>query len=310
MNSQIVEEIRRFNRFYTNILGVIDQHILDSPYSLAEARVLFEIHHTRECTATQLMTHLKLDKGYLSRILSRLIKNDLIDKKTSPTDARFSYLFLTQKGLALFLELNESSSQQIQSFIQDLTPEDQRILVNSMNKARRILTKSGKPPASIQELKIRHDIQPGDIGYLIYLHGLIYSRECGYNYQFEGYVAHTFHEFIELYHPEKDRLWLAELDDEIVGSIAIVGHPGNLAQLRWFLIHPKARRAGLGKKLLEGALSFCREREYSKVFLLTTSDQQTAIHMYTQAGFRKVTENPVELWGKKMMDLRYELTAP
>lgn len=306
MNSQIIEEIRGFNRFYTNILGIIDQHILDSSYSLAEARVLFEIYQTRECTATQLMTCLKMDKGYLSRILSHLVKNDLIDKRKSSTDARFSYLFLTEKGLALFLKLNESSSQQIQSFIQDLSPEDQRILVNSMNKARRILSKS----VSAQEIKIRHDIQPGDVGYLIYLHGLTYARECGYNYQFEGYVAHTFHEFIEHYHPEKDRLWLAELDDEIVGSIAIVGHPGNLAQLRWFLIHPKARRAGLGKKLLDGALSFCRERKYSKVFLLTTSDQQTAIHMYTQAGFRKVTENPVELWGKKMMDLRYELNAP
>lgn len=310
MNSQIIEEIRGFNRFYTNILGIIDHHILDSPYSLAEARVLFEIRHTRECTATQLMTCLKMDKGYLSRILSRLLKDDLIDKKKSPTDARFSYLFLTQKGIALFLKLNESSSQQIQSFIKDLSPEDQRILVNSMDKARRILSKSGKSPVSAQEIKIRHDIQPGDIGYLIYLHGLLYSRECGYNYQFEGYVAHTFHEFIEHYRPEKDRLWLAELDDEIVGSIAIAGHPDNLAQLRWFLIHPKVRRAGLGKKLLDGALSFCRERKYSKVFLVTTSDQQTAIHMYTQAGFRKVTENPVELWGKKMMDLRYELTAP
>ncbi len=308
MNHQTIERIREFNRFYTNILGIIDQHILDSSFSLAEARVLFEIYHTKECTATQLMTQLKMDKGYLSRVLSRFVKNNLIYKKKSSNDTRYSYLYLTEKGLALFFKLNEASNEQIQAIISDLSAQDQAILVGSMNRAQRILSRSGKPAVSIQEIKIRHDFYPGDIGYLIHLHGIIYARDCGYNYQFEGYVAQTFHEFTEHYNPEKDRLWLAELDGEIVGSIAIVGHSKNEAQLRWFLIHPSARRIGLGKNLLEEALGFCREQNFSHVFLLTTSDQQTAIKMYTHAGFKKTTESPVQVWGKRMIDLRYELT--
>jgi N-acetylglutamate synthase-like GNAT family acetyltransferase len=120
-------------------------------------------------------------------------------------------------------------------------------------------------------------------------------------------VAHTFYEFAQSYLPEKDRIWLAELDGEIMGTIAIIEHSKDEAQLRWFLVHPDVRGIGLGKNLFEQALDFCRKHQYHNIFLLTTSDQQTAIRMYAKAGFVKTAENPVELWGKKLMDQRYEL---
>ncbi|HBE77463.1 MAG TPA: MarR family transcriptional regulator [Firmicutes bacterium] len=307
MNQQIISDIRRFNRFYTNIIGLLDQHILDSSFSLAEARILLEISQAEECTATKLMGQLKMDKGYLSRILKRFDNDKLIIKEKSPLDNRCSFLSLSEKGKKVFSKLNESSTQQIHSLIKDLSVEEQQTLVKYMKKTSQILSASTKPTASIEEIKIRHDLKPGDIGYLIYLHGIIYAKECNYNHQFEGYVAHTLYEFIQGYQPEKDRIWLTELEGEIMGTVAIIGHSKDEAQLRWFLIHPDLRGVGLGRRLLDLALDFCRLKNYRRIFLMTTGDQQTAIKMYTKAGFVITEEHPVAMWGKSLNELRYEM---
>jgi len=154
---------------------------------------------------------------------------------------------------------------------------------------------------------IRHYLEPGDIGYLIYLHGILYARECGYDQNFEAYVANGLAEFVQSFNPDKDRIWVAEIDDQIVGSIAIAGASRLEAQLRWFLVHPDYRRLGLGRELMKEALLFCKERKYKTIFLWTTSELSVARHLYISVGFRKTEEKTHKIWGKEVTEERYDL---
>jgi len=155
--------------------------------------------------------------------------------------------------------------------------------------------------------EIRHQIKPGDIGYLTYLHGILYVKEYGYDKTFEAYVAGGLAEFVQSFNPDKDRIWLAEINGRIIGSIAIVGHSKVDAQLRWFLIHPDYRGLGLGRELIEEALLFCKEHRYKTVFLWTTSELSVARHLYISFGFRKTGEKTHEIWGKRITEERYDL---
>ncbi len=157
------------------------------------------------------------------------------------------------------------------------------------------------------EWRIRYSIEPGDIGYLTSLHGTLYSEEYGYDQTFEAYVAGGLAGFVQSFDPNEDRIWLAEVDGEIIGSIAIVGHSEEDAQLRWFLVHPDHRGLGLGKELMEEALKFCRDCRYRRVFLWTTSELLESSHLYKRFGFRKVEEKTHRIWGKKITEERYDL---
>ena len=156
-------------------------------------------------------------------------------------------------------------------------------------------------------IHIRDELRPGDVGYLIYLHGWIYAKECGFTHEFEGYVCKTFYDFYNHYSPDKDRIWFAEYNAEIVGAIAIVGHTATRAQLRWFILHPSFRGLGLGRTLMNKAMDFCKEKGYTNIFLETTVDQKTAVEMYLKAGFRVVGEEKVTMWGRDLLTQTYEL---
>ena len=154
--------------------------------------------------------------------------------------------------------------------------------------------------------KIRHHVKPGDIGYLTYLHGILYAKEYGYDQTFEAYVACGLAEFVQSFSSGKDRIWLAEINGRTIGSIAIVGHSKVDAQLRWFLVHPDYRGLGIGKDLLEKALQFCKERKYKTIFLWTTSELMAASHLYTCFGFSKTEEKTHKTWGKRVTEERYD----
>jgi ribosomal protein S18 acetylase RimI-like enzyme len=154
---------------------------------------------------------------------------------------------------------------------------------------------------------LRHTIRPGEIGYLTYLHGTVYAREYGYDTAFEAYVAGGLAEFIHSFKPKKDRIWLARAHNRVIGSVAIVGRSRLEAQLRWFFVHPEYRGRGIGKKLLTEALRFSKQRKYKKVFLWTTSELDSARHLYVNAGFRKTTETSHMIWGKTVKEERYDL---
>jgi ribosomal protein S18 acetylase RimI-like enzyme len=162
---------------------------------------------------------------------------------------------------------------------------------------------------SVLKWTLRHSLTPGDIGYLTYLHGIVYAREFGYDTTFEAYVAGGLAEFVESFDPKKDRVWLVEAKHRIVGSIAIVGRSRRRAQLRWFFVHPDYRGHGIGRKLLREALQFSGKRKYRTVFLWTTSELDIARHLYRDLGFKKTQEKAHRIWGKALKEEKYSMHA-
>jgi len=302
---EMISSMRKFNRFYTGVIGLLDQHILDSNFSLSEVRVLYEIWHTAQCTAGRLIESLQLDGGYLSRMLKTFEQNNIVSRKQSPADGRTWLLQLTAKGKRLMQTLDQRSSEQIRQVLDPLPVHQQEEVTSSMRTIEQLL--SGKKGVSLEDITFRNELQPGDVGYLIYLHGNIYAKETGYNLEFESYVCKTFYDFLQNYDPAKDRVFIASWQQRIVGAVAILGHSSYLAQLRWLLVHPDMRGIGLGKKLVTDALAFCREKEYKQVYLLTTHQQTTAADIYLKAGFRKTDAHSQQMWGHQLSEERYDL---
>ncbi|MCV2487651.1 bifunctional helix-turn-helix transcriptional regulator/GNAT family N-acetyltransferase [Flavobacterium sp. SH_e] len=297
-------KIRSFNRFYTAHLDILSQHYLDSEYSLTEIRILYEISESKIITAQKISEILNLDKGYLSRILKRFLKENLIEKVSSAEDKRAFNIKLTDSGNELLSLLNAKSENKIEGKIEKLNNSEKEILVDSMNTVRNLLTEN---KITREDITYRHNITPGDIGYIIYLHGFIYGNESNFSNDFEKYVIKTFYDFLEKYSPEKDRIWMAEYNNKIVGCVAIVHQPNEEAQLRWFLLDPAFRGLGIGKKLLTDAVDFCREKKFKNAFLLTTSLQDKALQMYKMMGFELTKSEEVQEWGKTFYEERYDL---
>ena len=296
-----VPAIRRFNRFYTNILGLLERHMLDSEFSLSEVRILYEIGQTRQCTSKKLIEELKVDSGYLSRMIKHFEKQGLTYRVKSKEDGRLYYLYLTDLGKETLTKLNIQSDRQIIQLISALRAPEKKRLVEGMQMIEHILS----PESGKEEIQLRSELRPGDAGKLIALHGWVYAQECSYNYEFEGYVCKTFYDFFKSFRPEKDRFWFAQSGEELIGAIAIVGQAQETAQLRWFILHPEYRGLGLGKRLLTEAMDYCKKKGYRTVFLLTTREQQTAIRMYEKAGFQLVAEKEMHEWGKDLVEQTY-----
>ncbi|WP_212004103.1 helix-turn-helix domain-containing GNAT family N-acetyltransferase [Chitinophaga sp. HK235] len=306
-NASLVADIRHFNRFYTGVIGLLDQHILESNYSLSEVRVLYELAQTEKCTAGHLTSLMKIDGGYLSRMLKKFETNGLVSRHKSSADGRSYLLQLTAKGKKLMAALDEKSSGQIGDILAPLPEQQQQAVAGAMKTIEAVLAGEAFPAAS-SDIHFRYDLQPGDIGYLIYLHGELYAKEYGYNLEFEAYVCKTFQDFLATYNNNKDRVFLAIADNKIVGAVAILGSSRYLAQLRWFVVHPDYRGKGLGKRLLNEAISFCREKNYQTIYLMTTSIHTTAIDMYKRVGFRKTGEKFLQLWGMQLYEQRYDMS--
>ncbi len=299
-----INAIRSFNRRYTNILGLLDKDILDSDYSLSQVRVLHEIDKLEQCTSKYLSDTLCMDSGYLSRMLAGFEKSGLCIKQKSSEDGRIYNLSLTNKGKKTMEVLNLRSNEQIFSLINPLCETERSNLVKAMTTIESILTQ-GKN-VKLDDIRIRHNIKPGDIGYITYMHGWIYRMEYGYSTAFESYVAQTFCEFLSNYKAGYDRLWIGEHNEKIVGSIGIVGHKDK-AQLRWFLLDPNYRGIGLGKKLLQTAVNFSKETNYKSIYLDTTSDLDKALGMYQKMGFTKVFEKENHSWKDDLLELRLSM---
>ncbi|RKF36852.1 GCN5 family acetyltransferase [Sphingobacterium siyangense] len=303
-----IAQIRKFNRFYTSQIGLLNQQFLESPYSLTEVRVLYELGLHHPTTAQILCEKLFLDKGYMSRMLNVFIKNNIIAKSKSESDGRSSLINLTEKGQQLLADLQYKSDEQISGLIQKLKPEEENMLVHSMGNIERLLSADYNDKGLAKAVTFREGLKPGDIGYIIHLHGNLYAKESGYSLRFEGYVAKTFYDFIEHYNPTYDKIWIAEYNQKIVGCVAIIQHNKNEGQLRWFLTHPMFRGAGIGSHLFKTALNYCKERKYKSVFLMTTNMQSIAVNMYKKAGFALTSSVESNLWGIQLYEERYDLT--
>lgn len=303
----ISAEIRQFNRYYTNHLDILNQYYLNSNYSLTEVRIIYEINEIKNITAQQIGETLHLDKGYLSKVLKRLTEDGVIEKYSSLTDKRAFTIKLTSSGRKLLKTLNGIADQQAKLEVQSLSGAEQEKLVDAMGTIKKLLDSKSTEKIAALDISYRYDLRPGDIGYIIYLHSKIYDQESNFSNEFESYVIKTFYDFLENYSPEKDRLWMAEYNSKIIGCIAIVHQSEKEAQLRWFLSDPSFRGLGIGKKLLNDAISFCIEKKYKNVFLLTTDQQESALRMYQAAGFKLTRSEKVHQWGTIFRDQRYDL---
>lgn len=299
-----IEAVRRFNRFYTRQIGVLREGWADSPFSLAEVRVLYELAHHDDLTAAELGNELGLDRGYLSRILQGFEKRGFIRKTRSEKDARQTHLALTPKGRKVFAPLNSRSQQDVGAMLDSLSATDQRTLLESMERIERLLGKKAQPKVPYM-LRAHH---PGDMGWVTHRHGVLYSQEYGWDEHFEALVAQITSDFIKKFDPKRERCWIAERDGEIVGSVFLVNKTKTIAQLRLLLIEPKARGLGIGKRLVEECIRFARQKGYRKIVLWTNDVLKVARRVYEHAGFKLVREEPHHSFGYDLVGQYWELT--
>lgn len=293
-----VNEIRKFNRFYTNIIGLVNQTILESPYSLAEARVLVEMDNAAACTASDLTELLQIDPGYLSRILRRFKKEGLIETNKSVTDRRSQNLVITDKGREIYRRLAESSSLQLIHLLEQIPQGGQKQLVDHMTAIQALLS-GNNTTITIREYK------PGDCGYIAYRHGVLYAQEHGFDQIFEKYVLQSLLAYLE--NPAGGKILIAEYCGTIVGFIGIVQISKTSAQLRWFLIEPEFRGAGAGRKLMAAAMEYCHQQKYNNVFLWTFKGLDAACHLYEQYGFTLTEEKENNTWKKQLLEQRWDV---
>lgn len=298
-----IDAVRRFNRFFTRRIGVLREGLLHSPYSLTEARILFEIANRDEATASGLSRELGLDPGYLSRMLARLEQQGLIEKIRSETDGRQRLLSLTPEGKKAFSLLDARSREEVGEMLKGLSEGDQRRLLEAMRTIEGVLDRGLK----FSEPFFLRQHEPGDMGWVIQRHGLLYAREYGWDERFEALVARIVADFIDVYDPAKERCWIAEMDGEKVGCVFVVRESDTVAKLRLLLVEPKARGLGLGTRLVEECVRFARGRGYEKLVLWTNSVLDAARRIYEEQGFRLVEEEEHHSFSHDLVGQNWEL---
>ncbi|CAN5578802.1 helix-turn-helix domain-containing GNAT family N-acetyltransferase [soil metagenome] len=299
-----ISAIRHFNRFFTRQIGVLREGLLHSPYSLTEARVLFELAHRDNLTAAQLCRELGLDAGYLSRTLAQLAQQGLIDKVRSESDERQRLLRLSTDGKAAFALLDQRSRDEVGELLQELSEGDQQRLLDAMQTIESILGKGFK----FAEPFFLRLHEPGDMGWVTHRHGLLYAREYQWDQHFEALVAQIVADFINNYNPACERCWIAEMQGEIVGSVFVVQASETVAKLRLLLVEPRARGLGLGTRLVEECIRFARRSGYQTLMLWTNSVLLEARHIYQKAGFVLVAEEAHRSFGHDLVGETWELT--
>jgi DNA-binding MarR family transcriptional regulator/GNAT superfamily N-acetyltransferase len=294
--------IRAFNRFYTRKIGVLDG-MASSPFSLAEARVLYELAHRQQPTATDIRKELGLDAGYMSRILRDFERRKLVRREQSKTDERQRFLSLTTKGRNAFLPLDERSNRDIAAMLNDLSPSEQKQLVDAVQVVRGLLGDRGE--AKTPYLLRQH--QPGDMGWIVYRQAILYAEEYGWDGTYEALAAEIVAQFIKNYDPRCERAWVAEKDGQRAGAALVAKESEGIAKLRLLHVERKARGLGIGKRLVEECIRFARQAGYQKMTLWTQSILHAARDIYKKAGFQLVHEEKHHRFGKNLTAETWEL---
>ena len=297
------QAVRRFTRFYTGRLGVLQEGLLDSAFSLTEARVLYELANRSRPTATVLGRDLGLDPGYLSRILKRFEAAGLLERARSNQDARQSHLALTEAGRAAFVPLDRASREQVGRLLSGLSDADQRRLVEAMGTIEALLGEAGEPKAPYTLRPHR----PGDMGWIVHRHGALYAQEYGWDDTFEALVAEIAATFIKDFDPKRERCWIAEKDGEIVGSVLLVRQSDEVAKLRLLYVEPKARGLNIGRRFVEECIRFARSAGYRRITLWTNDVLHAARKIYADAGFTLVAAEPHRSFGQDLVGENWEL---
>jgi DNA-binding MarR family transcriptional regulator/GNAT superfamily N-acetyltransferase len=306
MNLPPIAQIRAFNRFYTASLGLLNRQVYDSPFTLPQVRVLFELHYQPGLLATDLAARLNIDKGYLSRLLQQLGKAGLVSKTVTLTDKRAATLRLTPAGQQAFASLDQRSDEHMAALVAHLPPPQLAQLLQSLATIEQLLPPA---PPTPDQITIRTELRPGDLGFVVYRHAQLYAQEYGFTVQFEGYVAQAISEFCLAYQPQNNRVWICEHRGQIVGFLALMHREPNASQLRFFYLEPAYRGLGLGKELMAKFMDFHRACGYTSSFLHTISELDPAISLYTRHGYRLAHEQEVLAFGRPAREQRYEWVA-
>jgi DNA-binding MarR family transcriptional regulator/N-acetylglutamate synthase-like GNAT family acetyltransferase len=289
-----VQRMRRFNRFYTGQIGVLSEHLLSSDYSLTEVRVLYEIANREQAKAAEIAGQLRLDRGYLSRILHRFHKEGLLARAQSRDDGRESYLSLTSKGRRVFGSLDARQSEEVAALLHRISVADQQRLTGAMRTIEEVLGPHSKSTPSF----LLREPHPGDLGWIVHRHGALYAQEYHYDERFEALVATIVGQFVEHYDPKRERCWVAEKDGEVAGSVFLVRKSEKVAKLRLLYVEPNARGLGIGERLVNECVRFARQAGYRKITLWTQSELHAARRLYEKAGFVRVKEVPHKSFGR------------
>ncbi len=304
---QQVDAVRRFNRFYTRHADLLRHDYLGSPFNLAEARLVYELHQRESAIATTLGRELGFDLGYLSRLLQGLKRRGLVQSRRAPHDARQALLSLTEKGRKAGAALNGRSREKMAAMLSPLRANDRRKLVGALQTAESLLSlrkKAGSEQAARISLRAH---RPGDMGWVTSRHGALYHEEYGWDERLEALVAGIVAKFIEDYDPARERCWIAEMDGEPVGSVFLVKSTRTEAKLRLLLIEPGARGLGLGKRLVRECVEFARAKGYRRLVLWTQSNLAAARGIYKAAGFRLAKQEPHRSFGARLVGEYWEL---
>jgi DNA-binding MarR family transcriptional regulator/GNAT superfamily N-acetyltransferase len=291
-----VAAVRAFNRFYTNVIGLLRDGLLRTPYSLTQARVIFELAQREATELAELRRELDLDAGYLTRILARFEADGLVEKERSATDRRRHVARLTARGRSAFAMLDRRSAEEIGAMLSRLGEVEQRRLVAAMGAIRGILD----PPQRSEPFMLRPP-HAGDYGWAIQRHGELYAEEYGWDETFEALVARIVAEYVENRDPARENAWIAELDGEPVGSVFCVKKDERVAQLRLLLVEPRARGMGIGTQLVERCVDFARRAGYERIMLWTNDVLDDARRIYERTGFVLEEEEPHHSFGRDLV---------
>ncbi len=299
--------VRRFNRFYTRQLGLLDEGLLHSQFSLTEVRVMYEVAHHAGITATELREILALDAGYLSRILRGLRRQGLVTARAPAADRRRRQLSLTERGRRTFDELDARSTEEVDAMLARLSGAERRELVAAMHGIEHLLGKSAGQADPAGSGVVLRQPKPGELGWVVKRHGELYTAEYGWDADFEGLVAGIVGQFAAEHDPRVERCWIAELAGEPAGSVFLVKKSDIVAKLRLLLVEPWARGHGVGTRLVNECLRFARDAGYAKVTLWTNDVLHAARRIYQRTGFRLVEEKPHHSFGHDLVGQTWEV---
>jgi DNA-binding MarR family transcriptional regulator/GNAT superfamily N-acetyltransferase len=299
-----VAVIRAFNRFWTEQIGLLQAGLLDTPYSLTEARVLFELAQAETTDLADLRAVLQLDSGYLTRIVGRLRDDGLVSTERSPDDGRRQVVRLTERGRKEFLMLDDRANEATVRLLDGVTDGDRARLVADMSRIRQTLEPTG---ADRPRAYVLREPRLGELGWIAARHGAVYGAEYGWDQTFEAMVARIVADYGEHHDPDRERTWIAELDGEPVGCVMCVRYDEDTAQLRVLLVEPTARGLGIGARLVDECIDFAQRAGYRSMVLWTNSVLVAARRIYEAAGFTLVKEGADERYGHDVVDQEWRL---
>ena len=298
-----VPVVRRFSRLYTNALGLLSSRLLETPYSLTEARVIFELAQAERTELRDLRASLDLDAGYLSRIVGRFEASGIVVRERSTSDARRQVIRLTEEGSQAFALLDRRSAEQVRAMLSELSDDQQHRLVGAMKTIEAILA-----PASLPRTVVLRLPRSGDFGWVVERHGAVYADEYGFDATFESLVARIIVEYVEHANPDRQAAWIAEVQGERVGCVFCMRETERVARLRLLLVEPTARGLGIGARLVDECITFARRAGYERITLWTNDVLHAARHIYERAGFQLLKEEAHHSFGQDLVGQDWELT--